>query len=286
MADKEIVLLTGLSGAGKSLALKAFEDMGYYCLDNLPVCLVANLASQIPTASVMHRLVVVMDGRDPDFFESWANILKEFKQLNIPFRTLFLKATDDILVRRFSQMRRSHPILGGDGVLGAISQEKKLYAEITRQADMVIDTSSYTPNELRLLLQKKFAGELALDDFLVTITSFGFKRGIPVDADLVFDVRFLPNPYFVPELRAKNGKDKEISDFALANKSGQEFMALFLPLVEFLVPAYQEAGKISLTIAIGCTGGKHRSVAVSEKLARVLAARPGLKICHRDIGLE
>lgn len=280
------VLLTGLSGAGKSTALHAFEDMGYYCIDNLPCFLVEELLAKRQGAGHLKRLALVMDSRDPHFFERLPGIMTALQKAEPELQIFFLTADDETLIRRFSQMRRVHPLAANRDLPTAIDHERHRFADLLGEA-REIDTSHLSPHELRGILRKACGADLATEPLPVTISSFGFKHGLPPEADLVWDVRFLPNPYFQPHLKAKTGKEAEVADFVLDNETGRRFLTLLEPLLTFLVPHYQQAGKISLTIAIGCTGGKHRSVAVSHRVAEMLSGLPlELRISHRDIGKE
>ncbi|PLX50795.1 MAG: RNase adapter RapZ [Desulfobulbaceae bacterium] len=280
------VLITGLAGAGKSTALNAFEDMGYYCIDNLPCFLVEELLKRRRTAGRLDRLVLVMDSRDPLFFEQLPGIIAALSRQDSELRTFFLTADDETLIRRFSQMRRVHPLTDDQGLPAAIRAERQRFVDLLPAA-REIDTSHLSPHELRGILRKACGVDLAAEPLPVTISSFGFKYGLPAEADLVWDVRFLPNPYFQPDLKAKTGREAAVADFVLANDMGRTFLDLLEPLLGFLVPLYQQAGKISLNIAIGCTGGKHRSVAVSQRVAEMLSGQAiDLRISHRDIGKE
>ncbi len=287
--EKQLVVVTGLSGAGKSIALNTFEDMGFFCIDNLPICLGEELAKQLQANKKgMERLALAVDGRSFDFFQQWAAFMALFAELEHSFSLLYLAADEEVLLRRFSQMRRIHPLatVGGDAVDG-IRLELSHTKEVRDAADVVIDTSSLTPTELRALLLSRFGGEDHVPQLPVRVLSFGFKRGVPAEADLVFDVRFLPNPYFVEHLRACTGKDAEVATYVLDTAAGSSFFALLTPMLSFLIPHYLQGGKMSLTIAIGCTGGKHRSVAVAEELAVWLQDQPvQLRLSHRDIGME
>ncbi len=283
----ETVLLTGLSGAGKTTALNAFEDMGYYCIDNLPYFLVEELVARREGAGHLDRLALGMDSRDPLFFEHLSGIMEAFGVPGKDFKVFFLTADDDTLVRRFSQMRRVHHLAADRSLPEAIREERHCFQGLLGPKAREIDTSHLSPHQLRGILRKACGADLAEEPLPVTITSFGFKHGLPPEADLVWDVRFLPNPYFQSHLKEKTGKEADVADFALDNEVGRGFLALLEPLLTFLVPQYQQAGKVSLTIAIGCTGGKHRSVAVSQRVAEMLSGLAlDLRLSHRDIGKE
>lgn len=283
----QTILLTGLSGAGKTTALNALEDMGYYCVDNLPYFLVEELVAKREGARHLERLALVMDSRDPLFFERLPGIMAALAEPDKGLAVFFLKADDETLIRRFSQMRRIHPLAADQGLLAAINDERGRFKGVLGSEAREIDTSHLTPHQLRSILRKACGAGLSDDPLPVTISSFGFKHGVPVEADLVWDVRFLPNPYFQPHLKEKTGKESDVADFVLNNDVGREFLGNLEPLLAFLVPQYQQSGKVSLTIAIGCTGGKHRSVAVSQRVAEFLSGMPlDLRISHRDIGKE
>ncbi|MBU0681912.1 MAG: RNase adapter RapZ [Proteobacteria bacterium] len=286
-SEPQTVLLTGLSGAGKTTALNAFEDMGYYCIDNLPYFLVEELVARREGISHLNRLALVMDSRDPLFFERLPGIMKALGEVGANFNVFFLTADDATLVRRYSQMRRVHHLASDRSLPEAISDERSRFKGLLPSAAREIDTSHLSPHQLRGILRKACGADLAAEPLPVTICSFGFKHGLPTEADLVWDVRFLPNPYFQTHLKEKTGKEGDVADFVLNNEIGQRFLSHLEPLLTFLVPQYQQAGKVSLTIAIGCTGGKHRSVAVSQRVAEMLSGLAlDLRLIHRDIGKE
>lgn len=282
------ILITGLAGSGKSTALNVFEDMGYYCIDNLPCFLVQDLILKTQTGSKqIDKLALVMDGRDPAFFSSFNTTLTLLEQERGEVTTFFLTASDDILIRRFSQMRRNHPFREGVSLATAIAGERQRFEPLQSTNQHRIDTSTISPTVLRNTLQKICGISTDNQPLPVTLTSFGFKHGVPADVDLVWDVRFLPNPYFEPTLRNRTGKDANVASYALANKTGEEFFKHLVPLLDFLIPEYQQGGKVSLTIGIGCTGGKHRSVAVVERLSEIIRGfKVNLQVSHRDIGKE
>lgn len=283
----QTILITGLAGSGKSTALNVFEDMGYYCIDNLPCFLIEDLVKKTTGSKKIEKLALVMDGRDSSFFYSFKTTFSLLEKARGPITTFFLTTNDDVLIRRFGQMRRSHPFANDLGLPQAIALERQRFETIQSEKQLTIDTSSITPIVLRNTLQK-LCGMSTIDQPLpVTITSFGYKHGIPTDADLIFDVRFLPNPYFEPTLRSKTGKDPEVAAFALSGAAADDFFKHLQPLLHFLIPQYQQGGKVSLTIGIGCTGGKHRSVAVTERLGQLISeAKVNLHLSHRDIGKE
>ncbi|MBA3887419.1 MAG: RNase adapter RapZ [Acidobacteria bacterium] len=284
------VVLTGLSGSGKSQAIKALEDLGYFCVDNLPVALLPMLAElTLRAGSEIARAAVVVDVREGKML---AEFPKTYRQLqgtrNLNPVLIFLEAKEPTLVRRFSETRRPHPLAPDRSAIEGIREERKAMGAIRRLADHVIDTSEMTVHELRHTFTGVASGRAPGAQLVVTILSFGFKHGIPVDSDLLFDVRFLPNPHFVPALRAHTGRDREVIRFLDRADGTREFLKHTLNLLRFLVPQYVSEGKTYLTIGIGCTGGRHRSVAIAEALKKGLSGISGvrLRVKHRDIANE
>lgn len=283
--EVRFVIVTGLSGSGKSEAIRALEDLGYFCVDNLPVALISTLSDMLdrPESSI-RRAAVVVDMRDPNFSEAFEDTLTDLrKQAALAPVLLFLEATDAVLVRRFSETRRPHPF-GGDQVLEGILQERENLREIKRLADKVFDTSDLTVHELRRLFMDLSLGGPD-KQLLVTLLSFGYKHGVPLESDLLFDVRFLPNPHFVPELRALTGRDAAVRAYIEKADTTNQFLEKTTSLLRFLLPEYAGEGKSYLTVGIGCTGGRHRSVMVAEKLQGALPEIEGvrLRVRHRDI---
>jgi len=278
---KRIILLTGMSGAGKTTAVKALEDAGFYCIDNLPSFLLPKLLEDANKRPELARIALGMDARDQGFVEASQSVIDQLKANGHQVKVIFLEADDLVLLRRYSEMRRRHPF-ACPSVREGIGVERRLLAGIKAQADLVLDTSRLTPHGLRgEMLRDVEGGRQSLQ---VGLVSFGFKHGPPPEADILFDVRFLPNPYFVPELRALTGIDVAVASFVLDSAPAQEFLARLLPLLEFLIPQYQNEGKIYLTIGIGCTGGQHRSVAVTERLGQLIKQQTDfLVISHRDL---
>lgn len=288
-AGPRTILLTGLAGAGKTTALNIFEDMGYYCIDNLPSFLVEELMARREGARHLDRLALVMDSRDPLFFARLPGIMAALGEPGHDFSLFFLKADDETLIRRFGQMRRPHPLVGDRSLAEAIGDERQRFEGLglLAWAAQEVDTTHLSPHQLRGVLRQACGADLAGMPLPVIVTSFGFKHGLPPEADLVWDVRFLPNPHFQAHLKEKTGQEEDVADFALNNEVGRDFLALLEPLLTFMVPQYQRAGKVSLTIAIGCTGGKHRSVAVSRRIVQMLSGLDiELRLSHRDIGKE
>jgi RNase adapter protein RapZ len=288
--SSKFVVLTGLAGSGKSQAIKALEDLGYFCVDNLPIELLPMLADlTLRAGSEIGRAAVVVDIREGRMLEEFPKAYRKLKaspQLNPVL--IFLEASERTLVRRFSETRRPHPLSPDRSALEGIREEKKALDPVRRMADHIVDTSEMTVHELRHAFTGVAAGRAPGTQLVVTILSFGFKHGIPVDSDLLFDVRFLPNPHFVPKLRPHTGRDKQVVTFLDKAKGTSEFLTHTLNLLKFLIPQYAQEGKAYLTIGIGCTGGRHRSVAIAEALRKGLGVLPGVRIRvrHRDIANE
>jgi len=282
------VVITGMSGAGKSFAIKCFEDMGYFCVDNLPTTLMPTFADLIArSAQQVHRVALGVDVREGEYLPHLLDAIGELRQRRHQVEVLFVEASDEALVRRYHETRRRHP-LGGEGhVLDAIRAERKALAHMREIADRIIDTSALTVHQFRDLLVELYGSPKARAGLQTSLISFGFKHGIPIDADLVFDVRFLPNPHFVDHLRPRDGRDAAVRDFILQHGESQELLRRLQDLLRFLLPAYQREGKAYLTVAVGCTGGRHRSVAVVEELRRFLDDLGfGPNVVHRDLDRE
>jgi len=285
----ELVVITGMSGAGRSQAIHTFEDLGFFCIDNLPPAFIGQLVdlTRLP-GSRIGRIAVVCDVRAKEFFEELAGELRTLAEAGVPFHLLFLEADDEILVRRFKETRRLHPLCAeGDSVLDAIAAERQALADIREQADLIIDTSELKPADLRSAIRERFFSGSLADSLAVTIVSFGFKYGIPTDADIVMDVRFLPNPYYHAALRDRTGLEDPVRRFVLEREEAGEFLEKWFDLLGMLVPSYLMEGKAHLVIALGCTGGMHRSVALAEETARFLSTH-GFRVAvsHRDIARD
>ena len=282
----KFVILTGMSGAGKSAALKMMEDIGFYCVDNLPIPLIEKFVelSNAPVTE-LQKVAVGIDIRNGSALDELHEILDRLEADGKPCEILFLDAEDSVLVKRYKETRRNHPLSGGERVDKGIEQEREKLAFLKKRANYIIDTSQLLTRELKAEITKIFAENQDFKNLFITILSFGFKYGIPADSDLVFDVRFLPNPYYVEGLRYKNGNDKEIQDYVLRFSEAHEFLNKLDDMVSFLIPNYIIEGKNQLVISIGCTGGKHRSVTLANELYKRLSERKefGLKIEHRDI---
>jgi UPF0042 nucleotide-binding protein len=282
----ELVLVTGMSGAGRTTAARALEDLGWFVVDNLPPRLLPELVASVAESGTAQRIAVVIDVRGGRNFEELPDEITELREAGNDVRILFLEASNEILVRRFESNRRPHPLQGGGRVLTGLDSERAMLADLRGQADLVIDTGSLNVHDLR----RKIEAAFSIDENVAlraTVMSFGFKYGIPVDADLVADMRFLPNPYWVPELREFTGRDAGVSDYVTSQPAAREFLDRYAQLLDLVADGYLREGKQYVTIAIGCTGGKHRSVAMSEHLsARLVKQGMETLVVHRDLGRE
>lgn len=287
-STQELLILTGMSGAGRSTVAHALEDLGWYVVDNLPPSLLPQLAEQ--SLDTHAALAVVVDVRGGKFFDELNNALTQLKNSSTPYRLLFLDASDQALVQRFESTRRPHPLQAKDRIVDGIARERAKLEEIRAQADVVIDSSNLNVHQLEKRTSEIFAAGM-LPSLRINVLSFGYKYGIPVDSDLVLDCRFIPNPHWIPELRPLNGLDKPVSDKVLGSEGVEEFVKSYVEVVQKMIPGYFREGKKYVTIAIGCTGGKHRSVAIAEEIARQLTtSSQDLEITahatHRDVGRE
>lgn len=281
-----IVIVTGISGAGKSTALKILEDVGYFCVDNLPVPLLPKFMEMlILPGSEYTKVALGIDIRSSQKFVQLQETLEKLREKGVKFEILFLDASDQALIKRYKETRRSHPLAGEGRVDKGIDEERRRLVFLKQQADYIIDTSQMLTRELRAEIHKIFVENKNYKNLYVTILSFGFKYGIPGDADLVFDVRFLPNPYYITELRPMSGNDAPVRDYVMNSETARIFLDKLTDMVQFLIPNYVAEGKNQLVIAIGCTGGKHRSVTLANALYYALEQEEGygLKIEHRDI---
>lgn len=284
----KLLMLTGMSGAGKSTAFKMLEDMGYFCVDNLPIQMLKSFVELADSGSIEQKIVVGIDVRNGTHMKLLPDILQELDQDNKKFEILFLDAEDDVLIKRYKETRRNHPLSGRERIAAGIVKERESIGFLKDVADYVIDTTHLLTRELKEELEKIFVDDAEYKSLFVTIISFGFKYGIPEDADLVFDVRFLPNPYYDTDLRPFTGNDQPIKDFVLKYDEAQTFLTKVTDLIKFLIPNYIKEGKNQLVIAVGCTGGKHRSVCLADEIFEALNGEEsyGLKIEHRDIGKD
>lgn len=284
----EIMIITGQSGAGRTTVSNVVEDLGWFVIDNLPPTLIARVTElAFAPGSSVGRLALVVDVRGREFFAALMDTIRELRSSEADVRVLYLDADDDVLVRRFEETRRRHPAANGEGVLAGIRNEREQLSDLRGMADLIIDTSDLNVHELRDRLVELLQGHEAAK-LRVEVVSFGFKRGTPRDADLLFDVRFLPNPHWVEELRPFTGRDEPVRDYVFGQPESEPFMAALRQLLDVVVPGYVQEGKRYLTIAIGCTGGKHRSVAISEAIGDHLRQTTDLSINvqHRDLGEE
>ena len=283
------VIVTGMSGAGKSSVLKMLEDAGYFCVDNLPVPLILKFAEiSWHEENMMSKVALGIDIRSRNHLNMLEDVLKSVRDEGYDYEILFMDCKDDKLIKRYKETRRNHPLAAGGRIETAIAEERQRLSFLKKQSDYIIDTSNLLIRDLKKEIQHIFVEDKDYSNFYITLLSFGFKYGIPADADLVFDVRFLPNPYYVEGLRAKTGNDKEIQDYVLQFKEAHEFLDKLEDMINFLIPNYIAEGKNQLVISIGCTGGKHRSVTLANELYKRMADKKeyGLKIEHRDIGKD
>lgn len=282
----DVILVTGMSGAGRSTATRALEDIGWFVVDNLPPTLMTNVVDYVAQRTGSRKVAVVADVRGGQLFEELRESLVAIKAAGHDLRVLFLEAGDEALVRRYESSRRPHPLQRDDSLLGAVQRERKLLSDLRADSDIVIDTSNLNVHELRRSIEASFGD----DDHVAlraTVMSFGFKYGIPVDADLVADLRFLPNPYWDPKLKDLTGLDAAVNDYVVGSDQAQEFLTKYAELIDLVEDGYLREGKRFVTIAMGCTGGKHRSVAMAENLsARLVKSGVEVRVVHRDLGRE
>src|SRR6202789_4224998 len=279
----ELVILTGLSGSGKLSALKTFEDLGYYSVDNLPLELVPRFADLVRSSAEIERAALVVDVREGIRLEEFPSILKDVRKV-LPTRVVFLEASEEALIRRFSETRRPHPMGRSDTVVKSIRAERRRLDPIRNVADIVLDTTKFNVHDLRARINSQFQREESGRGLMISSNSFGFKNGVPAEADLVFDVRFLPNPHFVPEFRKLTGRHPKVAKYVREFPQTAEFLDKTADMLKFLLPHYIKEGKSYLTVAFGCTGGQHRSVFIAEEMKKRLADEGyGVKTAHRDM---
>ncbi|MBQ7077154.1 MAG: RNase adapter RapZ [Lachnospiraceae bacterium] len=286
----DVVILTGMSGAGKSTALKMMEDFGYYCIDNLPIPLIKKFGDSSELDTEIKRMALGIDIRNAAHIEDLINAVDFLRSNKVNCKILFLDADEDTLVRRYKETRRSHPLAMTDRIEHGIHEEFVRLQEIKKAADYILDTSRLLTRDLKAELEKIFVHDKSFNNLFISVLSFGFKYGIPRDADMVFDVRFLPNPYYVEGLRHLSGNDKEVRDFVMQFKESHDFLDKLEDMVQFLIPNFIKEGKSQLVIAVGCTGGKHRSVtlanALFERLNNNQNGSYGVRVEHLDIGKD
>jgi UPF0042 nucleotide-binding protein len=283
---EDFVLITGISGAGKSQAMATFEDAGYFCVDNLPPEMIRSLAELFGhEGSKVEKAAVASDVRGGDYFDTLVQVLDDLDAAGLPYRILYLEADDPVLINRFKETRRRHPLANGGSVEAALARERTLLGPLKERADVSIDTSDLSAARLRKVVADKMLPHGRPGKLAVTFMTFGFKHGTPRDADLAFDVRFLPNPHYEAELREQTGLDPDVIHYVENSDGVGEFYARLTPLLDYLLPNYEQEGKAHLTVAIGCTGGRHRSVVIAEHLAREYAARDDymVEVVHRDV---
>ncbi|MBJ8349717.1 RNase adapter RapZ [Streptococcus zalophi] len=278
-----LVIVTGMSGAGKTVAIQSFEDLGYFTIDNMPPTLMPKFLELVLQANENHKVALVVDMRSRLFFSELTNILDDL-ELNdqISIKILFLDATDGELISRYKETRRSHPLSADGRVLDGIKLERELLAPLKSLSQNVVDTTTLTPRQLRQTIVDQFSGDNQQKMFRIEVISFGFKYGLPLDADLVFDVRFLPNPHYQPDLRPMTGLDQPVYDYVMNHQESEEFYQHLMTLLQPILPSYRKEGKSTLTIAIGCTGGQHRSVAFAHRIAEELKQDWPVNESHRD----
>lgn len=283
--DMRFVIITGISGAGKNSVLKMLEDAQYFCVDNLPIALIPKMAQlMMKEAKNIQKVALGVDVRSGEDLPELPAILKELDTNKFEYEILFLECATDVLIKRYKETRHTHPLAGSGRVEEAIEEERRRTSFLKERADYIIDTTHLLVRELKTEIDRIFVNNREFNNFYLTILSFGFKYGIPVDADLVFDVRFLPNPYYIPQLRPKSGNDQEVYAYVMASKEAQIFLEKLTDMLQFLIPNYIVEGKNQLVVAVGCTGGKHRSVTLANALTKQLADNNfGVKVEHRDV---
>ena len=282
---KHIVIITGMSGSGKSTAIRALEDAGFFCIDNLPVLLLPKL-TELAGGGQIERMALVVDVREGIFLKEAPRVLAEVRRAGHQLEVLFLDSSDDSLIRRFSETRRRHPLAPSGTVADGIAAEREALRDLRELADQVIGSSALNVHDLKRMVQARFSPEPATGPSL-SVMSFGYRHGVPPQADLVLDVRFLPNPYFVPDLKGLTGKNPRVAAYVLEREETQQFLEKVVDLCHFLFPRYQKEGKAYLTVALGCTGGKHRSVAIAAELTRRLQVEiPRIQLWDRDMEKE
>jgi UPF0042 nucleotide-binding protein len=284
LKDIRLVVLSGPSGSGKSTAIKALEDIGYFCVDNLPVSLLPEFMEITAHSAEVTKVAAVVDVREREFLKGFVPVFNSLKETGYKAELLYLEATDDSLVRRFSETRRRHPLAGSESPLEGIIRERGLLEEVKSHADKLVDTTNFNVHQLRETIKEYYSGPVTHEKMTLNLVSFGFRYGIPTDADMVMDIRFLPNPYFVDSLKWLDGTDEGVREFVLSSPETKVFLERFRDFVSYLLPLYWKEGKSYLTIAIGCTGGKHRSVVVTERLIEELdSSIVSIRRKHRDI---
>jgi len=280
MSLQDLVIITGMSGSGKGTVLRVFEDQGFFCVDNLPVPLITRFIEEV---NISTRAALVIDVRAKDNLPQLTQILKDLRESELNLSVLFLEAGDEILLRRFSESRRPHPLKNGSSIREALAIERRKLSGLKEISDLTIDTSDYTVHQIRSLVARKFCRQSQSSSLDVMLMSFGFKYGIPLEADIILDVRFLPNPYFDPKLREFSGRDLKIKAFLRKFSETKEFIKKAGDFLQYLMQNFQQEGKSQVTIAVGCTGGRHRSVFIAEEFAKILKKKERkIQVLHRD----
>ena len=284
MKKVRLVIISGPSGAGKSTAIKVLEDLNFFCVDNLPLVLLPKFMELSSQSAEINKVAIVVDVREREFLKEFPVVLKEMMDSGYHAELIYLEASDDILVRRFSETRRRHPLAEGDSSLEGIRREREMLTRVKMAAGKIIDTSGYNVHQLKEIIRDYFSGSAQQEKMVVQLVSFSYRYGIPSDADMIMDVRFLPNPYFIEGLKDLDGRDSRVKEFVLNKQETKDFFVKFDNLLDFLIPNYWKEGKTYLTIAVGCTGGKHRSVAIVDVLAdKISSEKCVIKKRHRDI---
>ncbi|MCE5212833.1 MAG: RNase adapter RapZ [Deltaproteobacteria bacterium] len=285
MKNLRVVIITGLSGSGKSTALRALEDIGFFCVDNLPVILLPKFISlTLASSPEIKQVALVMDLRERSFLDKYSRIFAGLKKKGYKIEILFLESSDESLLHRFSETRRIHPLSERGMIMEGILLEREKLSSLKKMADKIIDTTSLNVHQLKDIVQRHFLPSSKNKRMVINVTSFGYRYGLPADADLVFDVRFLPNPYFVESLKNYDGNNAEVKNYVLQNKESRQFLGKTLDLMNMLIPLYEKEGKVRLNIAMGCTGGKHRSVVMANKISSFFISKKyQVNLSHRDV---
>jgi len=284
LKNMRIIIITGLSGSGKSTASRALEDMGFFCVDNLPIALLPKLFDfQLASFGEHSKIALVMDLREKDFLKGYPEVFARLREDGFRLEILFLEASDEVLVRRYRETRRTHPLADGGDVSEGIRKEREMLDSLRSLATLVVDTSAYNVHQLQEAIRELFGQRPPGRRMTLTFLSFGYSRGVPYEADVLIDVRFLPNPYFVEKFKTLPGTDAQIREYLLGFEETRDFVSRFVGLLEYLLPLYEREGKVYLTVAVGCTGGRHRSVVIAEELGRSFSQEYSVRLRHRDL---